>query len=100
MLLLLPPLPFPFYSMLLLHSIMVFSFVCRYSPTRSAILVYPLYIRPSTSVLCRSSPSWPLLLFASCVFALNKSFCNTPVYSQGYYGNLKWKDSMDNTELY
>jgi hypothetical protein len=41
---------------------------------KSAILASPLCIRPSTSVLCHSSPLWPLLLFVGCVFALNKSF--------------------------
>jgi len=54
--------------------ILVFSFVCRCSLTRSAIFTSPLYIRPSTFVLCRSYLLWPLLLFAGCVFVLNKSF--------------------------
>jgi hypothetical protein len=51
-----------------------FLFICRCSLTRSAILASPLCIRPSTSVLCRSSALWLLLLFAGCVFALNESF--------------------------
>jgi hypothetical protein len=68
--------PFPF----LLHTLTLplpfwfFSFVCKCSLTRSVILASPLCIRPSTSVLCRSYPPWSLLLFAGCVFALNKSF--------------------------
>jgi len=44
----------------------VFSFICMCSLTRLAISASPLYIRLSTSVLCRSSPPWTLLLFASC----------------------------------
>jgi hypothetical protein len=53
---------------------MVFSFVCKCFSIRLVILASPLYIRPFTCVLCRSYLSWPLLLLAGCVFALNKSF--------------------------
>jgi hypothetical protein len=49
------------------HFILVF-FVCRCYLTRSAILVSSLCIRPSTSVLYRSSHSRSLLLFAGCGF--------------------------------
>jgi hypothetical protein len=62
-----------FYS-LLLFSCIFFSFVCRCSSTRSTILASLLCIRLSASVLYCSYPPWPLLLFTSCVFALNKSF--------------------------
>jgi hypothetical protein len=67
---------FPFYSPLLPSSLLffLFSFVYRCSLIRSAILVSPLCVRSSTFVLCHSSPPWPLLLFASYVFVLNKSF--------------------------
>jgi len=72
----LPPLlHFPFYSPLptpTSYLIMVFSFVCSCYSTRSVTFAYLLCIRPSTSVLCRSFPPWPLPLFANCVFALNK----------------------------
>jgi hypothetical protein len=54
--------------------ILVFSFVCRCSPTRWTILTSSLSIRPSTSVLCHSFHPWPLLLFAGCAFALNSGF--------------------------
>jgi len=44
--------------------ILVFSFVYWCSPTRLVILAYSLCIRPSTSVLYRSSAPCTLLLFA------------------------------------
>jgi hypothetical protein len=50
-----------------------FFFFCR-SPTKSTFFASPLCIHPSTSVLCRSSPLWLLLLFADYVFALNNNF--------------------------
>jgi hypothetical protein len=69
------PLHFISYSPLLSspsHS--DFFFFGRCSLTRSTILAPQLCIRPSTFVLCHSSPPWSLLLFAGCVFVLNKSF--------------------------
>jgi hypothetical protein len=50
------------------HPFILVVFVCRCYLTRSVILVYSLCICPSTSVLCRSSYSRSLLLFAGCGF--------------------------------
>jgi hypothetical protein len=69
---------FLFFSFFFLFSFssffFFFFFLGKCSTTRSPILASSLCIRLSTFVLCRSSPPWPLLLFAGCVFALNKNF--------------------------
>jgi hypothetical protein len=59
-----------------LPPILVCLFVCLFvvSPTRSAILTSQLCIRLSTSVMCCSSPHWPLLLFAGYVLFWIKVF--------------------------
>jgi hypothetical protein len=79
-----------YFFLFTLHSyhtpqILVFYFVCRYFPTRSTISTFPLCIHPSISVLCHSSPLWPLLLFVSCVFTLNKSFL---IFRSAFMNNL------------
>jgi ABC-type phosphate transport system permease subunit len=48
--------------------ILFFFLFYKYSSTISVIVASPLCIHLSTFVLCRSSPLWPLLLFAGCVF--------------------------------
>jgi hypothetical protein len=72
---------FPFYSLLLLLFLFFRCFL-----TRSTILTSSICICLSTSVLCRSSISWPLMLFASYVFTLNKSFI---LFRSAFIGDLK-----------
>jgi len=72
-----PPLSFIFFFLLLPPFILVFLFLFyffRYSPIRSTILAFMLCICPSTFLLYCSSHSWPLVLFVSCVFAMDKNF--------------------------
>jgi hypothetical protein len=53
-----------------------FFIICRCSLTRLVILHlrYASIHLPLSSVMCSSSPPLTLLLFAGCVFTLNKSF--------------------------
>jgi hypothetical protein len=83
-----PPLPFDQFLLPALTLSLLFwfiYFVCKYFPTRSEILASPLCIRLSISVLCRLSLHWPLLLFAGCVFILNKNFI---LFRSAFMGNL------------
>jgi len=98
-----PPLPFHFYSSLLLSPspsyssfFLLFVGVLRpdqyYLPLRYASVHLPLCCAVHL-------PPWPLILFTGCVFALNKSFLHFRsvimgnLYDENYFGvrvNLSW----------